>query len=111
MMLTIKIKHEADLSSELEKAKMVADFALKTGSRSSKDVKHIGLKSALSNQILKKYSSNKKLKSINRVKLTVPNQSIKVDKEELFIPCLNLRISTRYFRYDFIRQPKTRRDW
>ena len=94
MILTIKIKHGANLSSELEKAKMVAEFALRSGSRSSKDVKHFGLKSSISNQILKKYSSNKKLKRINRVKLTVPSQSIKVDRDELFIPCLDLRIPT-----------------
>ena len=103
MMLTIKIKHGADLSVELEKARQVAVFALKTGSRTSKDVKHFGLKSALSNQVLKKYSSNKKLKVVNRVKLTVPSQSIKVDKDELFIPCLGLRIPTFYFRYNFTK--------
>jgi len=103
MILTIKIKHGANLSSELEKAKMVAGFALKSGSKSSKDVKHLGLKSAISNQILKKYSSNKKLKRISRVKLTVPSQSIKVDKDELSIPCLDLRIPTFYFRYNFTK--------
>ena len=101
MILTIKIKHGTDLSVELEKARLVAMFALKTGSRSSKDAKHLGLKSALSNQVLKKYSSNKKLKRINKVKLTVPNQSIKVGKEELSIPCLKLKLPTEHFRYEF----------
>jgi putative transposase len=64
MILTYKVKHNQNLSVELEKGKQVALFALKTKSRSSKDVKHIGLKSAIANQILKKYSSNKKLKRI-----------------------------------------------
>jgi len=100
MILTIKIKHGVDLSAELEKARQIALFALKTGLRSSKDVKHFGLKSALSNQILKKYSANKKLKRINRVKLTVPSQSIKIDKTELIIPCLKLKLPTTYFRYE-----------
>lgn len=101
MILTVKIKHNADLSLELLKAKDVASYALKTRSRSSKDVKHLGLKSALSNQILKKYSSNKKLKRINKVKLTVPNQSIKFSEKGIEIPCLNLKLSTKYFRYTF----------
>jgi putative transposase len=101
MILTIKIKHEANLSSELEKARQIALFALETGSRSSKDVKHFGLKSALSNQVLKKYSSNKKLKTINRVKLTVPSQSIRAEKTELIIPCLKLKLSTEHFRHEF----------
>ena len=101
MILTIKIKHGVNLSVELSKARLVATFALKTGSRSSKDVKHFGLKSALSNQVLKKYSANKKIKRVTRVKLTVPSQSIKAEKSELIIPCLKLRLSTKHFRYDF----------
>ena len=105
MILTIKIKHCTDLTTELEKAKLVAFYALKTKSRSSKDVKQFGLKSALSNQILKKYSSNKKLKIVNKVKLTVPNQSIKVDNtnKNLIIPCLNLVIPMDFFRYNFTK--------
>ena len=103
MILTIKLKHLSDLSVELEKAKQVAIYALKTKSRSSKEVKYIGLKSAIANQILKKYSSNKKIKTVNKVKLTVPNQSIKVHEKELFIQCLALRIPTDFFRYTFIK--------
>ena len=103
MILTIKIKHCTDLTAELEKAKQVALYALKSKSRSSKDVKHIGLKSAISNQILKKYSSNKKIKTVNRVKLAVPNQSIRVNEKELIIPCLDLIIPTDFFRYKFTK--------
>ena len=64
LILTYKIKHTQNLTEELRKAKQVAEFALKTKSRSSADVKHIGLKSAIANQILKKYSSNKRIKKL-----------------------------------------------
>ena len=70
--------------------RQVALFALKTKSRTSKDVKYIGLKSAIANQILRKYSSNKKLKKISSVKLTVPSQSIKFDGAKIKIVCLKI---------------------
>jgi putative transposase len=115
MILTVKIKHCTDLNSELEKAKKVALYALKTRSRSSKNVSHIGLKSAISNQILKKYSSNKKIKIVNNVKLTLPSQSIKIDTKEnnLVIPCLNLTLPMDFFRYKFekINQIELDRDF
>jgi putative transposase len=92
MILTYKVKHRYNLSEELKKAMQIALFALKTKSRSSKDVKHIGLKSAIANQILKKYSSNKKLKKISSVKLTLPSQAIKLENEKIKITCLKMEM-------------------
>jgi putative transposase len=92
MILTYKVKHNQNLSVELEKGRQVALFALKNKSRSSKDVKHIGLKSSIANQILKKYSSNKKIKKISSVKLTVPSQSIKFESGHVKISCLKMEI-------------------
>ena len=92
MILTYKVKHNSDLKEELKKAVLVAKYALKTKSKSSKDVKHIGLKSVISNQILKKYSSNKKLKRITSVKLTVPSQGLKFEKNLIYISSLKLKI-------------------
>ena len=92
MILTYKVKHNLNLLEELEKGRRVALFALKTKSRSTKDVKQIGLKSAIANQILKKYSSNKKLKRISSVKLTIPSQSIKFDGKKIRISCLKMEL-------------------
>jgi len=98
MILTYKIKHNRDFSVELGKAHKIAKFARKTKSRSSKDAKHFGLKSMISNQILKKYSTNKKCKIIHSVKLTIPNQGINVDKEKqiIKIPCLKLELNYQF---------------
>ena len=92
MILTYKIKHKQDYTKELDLAEKVAWVGLYTKSRSSADVKHIGLKSMISNQILKKYSRNKKLKSIKSVKLAIPNQGIKIKDDKIYIPCLKLSL-------------------
>ena len=77
MILTFKVKHERDFFIELRRAKQIAEFALKTKTQSSKDVKQFGLKSAISNQILREYSRNRRLKRVEKVNLIVPNASIK----------------------------------
>jgi len=102
LILTYIIKHGKDFSSELEKAKQIAEFAVKTHVSSSKDVKQFGLNSKIANQILRKYSRNKKIKSIKHVNLTIPNQGIKADKEkrEIYIPSLKLTLNYN-FRNDF----------
>lgn len=91
MILTYKIKHKKEFSRELKLAKKVAEHSLKHKTLTSKDVKHIGLKSVIANQILRKYSRNKKLKRINSVKLTIPNQGIKYNNSEIYIPSLKHR--------------------
>lgn len=90
MILTYKIKHGRDFSHELSLAKKVAEFAINERKISSKDVKHIGLKSMISNQILRKYAKNKKAKQVKSVKLAVPSQGIKVVNKEINVPCLKL---------------------
>jgi putative transposase len=101
--LTFKIKHNKNFSTELKKAGQIARFALKTKSRSSKDVKQLGLPSVISNQILKKYSSNKKVKKITNVKLTIPSQSIKLLENKIIkVKCLNLELNYN-FNKEFIK--------
>jgi len=102
MILTFNIKHGRDLSGELRKAKQIAEFALKTHTLSSKDVKQFGLKSTIANQILRKYSRNKEIKVVRHVNLTVPSQGVVVDREkrEIYIPSLKLTLNYN-FRNDF----------
>jgi len=100
MILTYKIKHGKDFSKELALAVKVAEFALEHKSISSASVKHIGLKSMLSNQILKKYSRSKSIKEIKSVKLSIPNQGIKLVDDKIFVPCLKLALDI-YFERNF----------
>lgn len=100
MILTYKIRHERDFSRELSLARKVAEFALTTKSWSSAQVKHIGLKSMISCQILKKYSHSKTIKSVKSVKLTIPSQGIKVINNEIYIPCIKLTLPI-YFDRNF----------
>lgn len=106
MILTYKIKHGRDFSEELGKAKQVADFGIKYRTLSSKDVSQFGLKSMISNQVLRKYVKNKKVKSIKSVKLTIPNQGIKVDKKnrKITIPCLKLVLDYQFPDFEKINQ-------
>ena len=79
--------------------------------RTTKDVRHIGLKSAIANQILKKYG-NGKARRTSHVNLTVPGQSVQFDKERRLarIPCLGLEIDCRYLSgFERIRQAEVGR--
>jgi putative transposase len=101
--LTFKIKHNRVFREELKKAWQVAKFAKRTNSRSSKDVKHLGLPSTISNQILKKYSGNKKIKKIKSVKLTVPSQGISLLENKIIkIPCIKLELKFN-FNKEFVK--------
>ena len=86
MILTYKVKHGLQLDPSLfMKAIAVAHFALKNGFCSTAVVKHLGLKSAIANQILRKYDNRKDSKRIKqiddrKVKLTIPGQISYLDK-------------------------------
>jgi len=103
MILTFKAKHELDFSEQLHKAKQIAKYAIINKNKlSSANVSHFSLKSAISNQILRKYGRNKNIKKVSKVKLIVPGQSIKLNLKEstITIPCL--KVSFRYqFKHSF----------
>ena len=102
MILTYKVRHGRDFFVELAKARQIAQFAIEHRTLSSKDVKQFGLKSVISNQILRKYSRNWNARKVNRVKLTVPAQGIRFNHEgrTISVPSLKFQISYM-FRNDF----------
>ncbi len=102
MILTYKIKHGRDFSGELTKARLIAGFAIKNRSISSKDVRQFGLRSIISNQILRKYSRNRKARNVHNVKLTIPAQGIHFDHKDRIITIPSLKLTLNYyFRNDF----------
>jgi len=95
MILTYKIRHNTDFSTELKQAFKIAEFAVKNPKcRSSKQVSDYGLPSAISNQILKKYGNQKKIKEVHSVKLIVPGQGIKhfPETNSIWVSCLKLHM-------------------
>ena len=98
MILTYKVKHDYDFSEELRKARRIAEIAVKNSPRwmSTKEIKHIGLKSVIANQILRKYGRNNVIKRVRRVKLVIPNQGIQLDQDERKIRISSLKVEFEY---------------
>lgn len=100
MILTYKVKHHRNFSDELRKAKQIAQYVVEhhphSANFSSKDVKQFGLKSVMSNQIIRKYGRNKKIRRVNKVKLTVPNQGIQYDPHTQVIRMTSLKLEIRH---------------
>lgn len=113
MILTYKIKHNRDFGVELSKARQVAQYAMKHGPSSSANVKHLGLKSAIANQILRKYGRDKKIKKVSRVNLIVPGQSVKNDTSTstLTIACLSLALPYRFSGFTKVNQVEVSREY
>ena len=97
MILTIRVKHNLDLSEQLDQARQVAEFAVANKSDfSSASVSHFGLPSAISNQILRKYGRKRgRAKRASSVVLTVPGQSVSWNRKtgQVRIACLDLEMS------------------
>ncbi len=115
MILTFKIKHDKDFTTQLRQAKKVAQFAINNRDKlSTKFVSHIGLKSVIANQILREYGRNKKCKKARRVNLIIPAQGIKVDKDSclISIPSLKFEIKYQFHKtFEKINQIEINRSW
>lgn len=93
MVLTYKVKHNLNLTTELVKAKQIAEFAISNRDKlSTKYISHFGLKSIIANQILRKYGRNHRAKNVKSVKLTVPSQGIRLEKQIIKVPSLRTDI-------------------
>jgi putative transposase len=117
MILTYKFHHNRDFSTELKQAFKIAEYVVnpvvgfsrysfpsgrfiinnmikRNACRSSKVVKNFNLPSSISNQILKKYGNQKKIKNVHSVNLIIPGQGVKFYKEtnSIWIPCLKLHL-------------------
>ena len=96
MIITYKIKHNRNFSSELKKARQIAEVAMRTRTQTTADVKQYGLKSIIANQILREYARNGKLKRVGKVKLIVPSQGISVKEHRIRVPSLKLEMPYQF---------------
>lgn len=94
MILTYKIRHQADLSRELALAWKVAEIAVANKGEwlSSKAVKHLGLKSDLSTGVLTKYRKIPSIKKQPKLTIRGFNKRYRLDKGGLHIPSLKLTL-------------------
>jgi putative transposase len=87
----------------------VIDLFPLSGSLYPEDVKHIGLKSTISIQMLRKYSRNQYFRSAKNLKLIIPSQAVGVLKKEktLIIPCLKF-LFNYYFSIILTKSPRSK---
>jgi len=100
MIKTILVKHKTDYTDMLDKAKQVATWAINNKYQtSSAKVKHIGLPSVISCQILRKYGMNDKANNVSHIKLTIPNNKTGIlikGPNQIYVPCIKANISSWY---------------
>lgn len=107
MILTMKVRHGLDLAEQMKKGRQVAEFAIRTGCRSSKDVKQFGLKAMIANQILRKYGRSKTIKRVSNVVLPVPGQGCRYDagRAVIRVACLGCELdASRFPVFGCVRQ-------
>lgn len=101
-LLTYKVKHYTDLSTELEAARSIANYAINAKTQqdlSTKFVKQFGLPSELSNQIMRKYGSNNKTKHVKHAVLVAPGRVIDFNQKTKVatIECCDFKLSVQTY--------------
>jgi len=90
MIITFKIKHQQNFSTEFVKARLVVEYGLVEKSISTTSVKQFKLQSAIACQLLRKYCRNKQTRKVKNIKLVIPGQVITYKNNQVWIPCLKL---------------------
>lgn len=93
MIKTFKVKHNRDFTKELALSLKVAKYAIANRDKlSTKYVKHLGLKAVVSCYVMRKYGRNWRSTKISRIKFGVASAFIFKQGDQLYIPCLKLRL-------------------
>jgi putative transposase len=99
MILTYAFFHKKNFDGELAIAKRIADYAVANKNNkkllSSKYVTDLGLKSAIANQILRKYSG-KTIKEAKNINLVIPNQSIRYEEDKSELTIIPLKYTLKW---------------
>lgn len=95
--LSYHVKHNYDLSTELMEARKIAEYVVKYNHdeekriKSTKQLKNFNLKTAIANQLIRKYRKDK-IHSVNSINLPLPNQSIRYDQSTGIVELIPLKI-------------------
>jgi putative transposase len=94
--ISYHVKHDHNLSEQLNTARKIAELVVQNSStkhpiKSTAQLKAFDMKSAIANQIIRKYK-NPKIKRVTNVNLILPNQSIKYDVDTGIVYLTPLKI-------------------
>ena len=96
MIKTYKIKHGRDFTSELRKARQVAQFCVGKQSVTNSDVRHFGLKSDIVTQVIRKYGRNHIIKRISKIVLPVSGSKMAVKGKWLWCSQLGIGLNLSF---------------
>ena len=94
--ISYHVKHDRDLNDQLKTARKIAELVVQNNGtdnkiKSTAQLKAFDLKSAIKNQIIRKYK-DPKIKRVTNVNLILPHQSIKYDSDTGIVYLTPLKI-------------------